>query len=232
MMKVGVFTDPHYSSREFTCGNRYNSRSLEKIRQAYAFFEKEACDLVICLGDLSDTDDSHEKELENLRAVAAVICGSRLRTVCVMGNHDAFAFTQEEFYTVLDGCRPEPVTVDGKTILFADACYFRSGARYMPGDTDWTDTFCPHTEELKAQLAAAQGEVCLCLHQNVDPDIRSDHRLYNAGAIHEMLRCSGKVKAVWQGHYHPGGQSEHDGIRYRTFPAMCENEDAVFVEEF
>ena len=33
-MKLGIFTDSHYSSQEVTCGNRYNSRSLEKIRKA------------------------------------------------------------------------------------------------------------------------------------------------------------------------------------------------------
>ena len=33
-MKIGIFTDSHFSSAEVTCGNRYNSRSLEKIRRA------------------------------------------------------------------------------------------------------------------------------------------------------------------------------------------------------
>ena len=230
-MKIGIFTDAHYSSKTLTCGNRYNSRSLEKIRQAYAFFEKEGCNLVVCLGDLTDTDDTHEKEAENLREIAAVIHGSPLPTVCVMGNHDAFAFTQEEFYALLGGCRPEAVKADGKTLLFADACYFKDGRRYGPGDTDWTDTFCPHTQELQAQLAAAGGDVYLFLHQNLDPDIRSDHRLYNAGDINAMLRENGRVKAVFQGHYHAGGESVHGGIRYVTFPALCENENVFFVRE-
>ena len=46
-----------------------------------------------------------------------------------------------------------------------------------------------------------------------------------------MLARSGRVKTVYQGHYHPGAESIHDGIKYVTFPAMCESEGAYFVIE-
>ena len=49
--------------------------------------------------------------------------------------------------------------------------------------------------------------------------------------IHAILRTSGKVKALFQGHYHFGRQSAHDGISYTTFIAMCENEKAFFTVE-
>ena len=85
-MKIGIFTDSHYSSQEVTCSVRYNSKSLEKIKAAYSHFEKEQCDLVICLGDLIDHEDSHQKEIENLTKVAKVIKNSAVKTVCLMGN--------------------------------------------------------------------------------------------------------------------------------------------------
>ena len=49
-MKIGLYTDSHYSSQEVTCGCRYNSRSLDKIRAAYDFFERSSCDFlrIIC----------------------------------------------------------------------------------------------------------------------------------------------------------------------------------------
>ena len=56
MIRLGIFTDPHYSSQEITCSKRYNSRSLEKIRQACRFFEERDCDLIVCLGDLIDRE--------------------------------------------------------------------------------------------------------------------------------------------------------------------------------
>ena len=61
-MKIGLFADAHYSSQEITCGKRYNSLSLEKIRQAYRFFAEKDCDLIVCLGDLIDREDDRETQ--------------------------------------------------------------------------------------------------------------------------------------------------------------------------
>ncbi len=229
MVKIGVFTDSHYSSQKVTCGRRYNSRSLEKIRQAYASFEAGNCDLVICLGDLTDKEDSRAKERSNLKEIADVINKSLLKSICVMGNHDAFTFTYAEFYEILGGCRPETVKAEGKHLLFLDACHFKNGKHYQPGDTDWTDTFYPYVEELEKQIEEAEGDVYVFLHQNIDPDICENHRLYNFEEINRILHESGKVKAVYQGHYHPGMTGRHGEIAYFTFPAMCENENAWYI---
>ena len=53
----------------------------------------------------------------------------------------------------------------------------------------------------------------------------------NAAEVRKILEESGRVHLVLQGHYHPGAEHEHNGIRYTTFPAMCERDDAVFVLE-
>jgi len=112
-----------------------------------------------------------------------------------------------------------------------DACYLRSGAHYIPGPFDWTDTFYPHTEQLSQTLETLSGNVYVFMHQNIDPEIREDHRLYNDAQIRSILEKSGKVRAVYQGHYHPGHRAEVNGISYVTLPAMCENEQAYFVVE-
>lgn len=229
ILKLGIFTDPHYSSREVTCGNRYNSKSLQKIRDAYDFFALQKCDLVVCLGDLTDQDDSHEKEVCNLKEISNVINGCAIKTVCLMGNHDAFTFSESEFYEILHLEKPTCVEVENKTFLFLDACYFKNGNHYLPGDRDWTDTFFPYTKELKQRLEDAAGDVYIFIHQNTDPNIREDHRLHNSAEINSILQKSKKVKAVFQGHYHSGMKSEYANIAYLTFPAMCENEDAYYV---
>ncbi len=228
-MKIGIFTDAHYSSQAVTCGNRYNSKSLEKIRQAYNFFQSEKCDLIVCLGDLTDTEVSHEKEMENLKEIANVINTCPIKSICLMGNHDAFAFTEAEFYEILGDCKPKNMIMKEKTLLFLDACYFKNGNHYLPGDTDWKDTFYPHTDDLKRQIDEAWDNVYIFIHQNLDPCIREDHRLYNSIEINNMLQKSGKVKAVYQGHYHPGTESEHGNVEYVTFSAMCENENAHYI---
>ena len=230
-MKLGLFTDSHYSSQEVTCGCRYNSRSLEKMSKAYEAFEQAGCELVICLGDLTDHEESHAQEILNLQAAAKVMVGSQIPTFCVMGNHDGFSFTVEEFYGLLGTQQPQVYRAGEKTLLFLDACFFQSGAHYMPGDSDWTDTFLPDPEKLKHQLEAAEGEVIVFLHQNIDPEIREDHCLHNRARVREILEQSGKVRTVYQGHYHPGKVTEHNGIRYVTLPAMCEGEGRWRIEE-
>ena len=229
-MKVGFFTDSHYSSQAVTCTNRYNNQSLRKILEAYDYFVRENCDLVICLGDLTDKDTDHAREITNLQEMAEVIHSCPIPTICLMGNHDAFSFTADAFYDIL-GCRPQTMEAEGKRLIFLDACYFKSGQHYQPGDSDWTDTFYPFTPELKQQLAGYDGDIYVFLHQNIDPTIRQDHMLHNAAEINRILAESGRVKAVFQGHYHWGKTSSHGGIRYITFPAMCENEHCYFVDE-
>jgi len=230
-MKLGFFTDSHYSSQEITCGKRYNSRSLEKIKEAYSFFEQEKCDLIICLGDITDKEDTKEKETENLKEIASVISASHIRTVCVMGNHDAFTFTKHDFFTILNGCFETKIETDDKTLLFLDTCYFSNGTHYSPGDSNWRDTYLPNAAELRSQIKLAASDVYIFMHQNIDPDISKDHRLSNDSEVRDIIKESGKVKAVFQGHYHAGKQSNHDGIEYITFPAMCEKDNAFFIKE-
>ena len=230
-MKIGFFADSHYSSLPLSCGNRYHSKSLDKIKQAYKHFEKENCDLVVCLGDLIDTEDFHEKEIENLKEIAAVIDNSPIKTVCLMGNHDAFAFAQEDFYKILKGCKPENINTEGKLLIFLDCCYFKSGKHYMPGDTDWTDTYYPYFDELKKEIENSNQEIYIFTHQNLDINAPSNHCLYNMEEINAFLQANPNVKTVYQGHYHKGEESINGSVRYKTFPAMCEIDEGYFIEE-
>lgn len=231
-MKIGIFTDSHYSTAELTCGNRYNSRSLAKIKQALQSFSEEKCDLVVCLGDLIDQEADHSLEVANLRKVSEVFSGCSIPICVLMGNHDAFAFDVEEFYNVLGvQYRPQNVRGHADNLLFLDTCYFKSGKHYQPGDWDWTDTFLPNAEELEELLGELPADACIFMHQNIDPSIPENHRLFNDAQVREIFERSKKVKMVLQGHYHPGMRSEHNGISYITYPAMCENEKAYYLLE-
>ena len=230
-MKIGIFTDSHYSSQTVTCGNRYNSQSLRKIKEAYEHFQKENCDLIVCLGDLIDHEDEKEKVVENLKAVAEVLRNTPIPSVCVMGNHDAFTLEVEEFYRILGTAQTEDLLLEDCRLLFLDACYLKNGRHYQPGDDDWTDTYYPFGEQLLEKLRDANEKCYVFLHQNIDPAIPKNHRLWNDGDLFCMINKSGVVKAVFQGHYHPGCQSEYAGVPYIALPAMCENEGAYFVFE-
>lgn len=231
-MKIGIFTDSHYSSAKLTCDKRYNSESLRKIREAFDYFLKENCNLVICLGDLTDCEKGHDQEIANLKKISNVIKEYSIKTFVLMGNHDAFSFEEDEFYSILgENCRPQNICLEGKNLVFIDACYFKNGKHYKPGDSDWTDTFYPEAEQLKEYLSMLSGDTFLFMHQNIDPAIHVSHRLFNSGELFDMIDRCQKVCGVYQGHYHPGAKSEYNGIQYITFPAMCENEGAYYILE-
>ncbi len=230
-MKIGIFTDTHYSSKPLTCQKRRNNLSLGKIKDAYELFKKEKCDLVVSLGDLIDIDDSHELEKKHLAEIRDVISSYDIPTVCMMGNHDAFAFSVDEFYGTLRGYAPQTIEQEGKLLLFLDACYFKSGRHYAPGDSDWTDTFLPNSDELNSLLQTYAEEIVIFIHQNIDPAVQKDHRLDNADEIHRMILNSRNVKKVFQGHYHTGNISTYGDLTYYTLPAVCENNNAYFVFE-
>lgn len=227
-MKLGLFADSHFSTAELTCGNRYNSQGLARIEKACRQFVEAGCNRIVCLGDLIDHEPVHETEVDNLKKVAQVFRNCPVPVTVIMGNHDAFSFTREEFYGILgEECRPADLYGEAVSLLFADACYFRNGKPYGPGDSDWTDTCIPDTEELRKRIEAATGNVYLFLHQNLDPMVESHHILSNAPDIRRILEQSGKVRAVCQGHYHPGNKTGRNGIQYFTLPSLCTYEDAV-----
>jgi predicted phosphodiesterase len=214
-----------------TCGIRYNSLGAERIKKGLEFFEKEKCDLIICLGDLIDCEAEHSKEIENLTQLSEILSKCSTPIFAVMGNHDGFAFDVDEFYGIL-GERFRPKNIFGdKNLIFLDACFFKNGEHYKRGDHDWTDTYLPRAEKLNDILKNAIGDTFIFIHQNLDPEICENHRLYNDGEVRDILEKSGKVKTVFQGHYHLGHESTCQGIKYITYPALCENENALFVTE-
>ena len=149
---------------------------------------------------------------------------SAIPTVCLMGNHDAFVMTPERFYQVLGVGAPRDLCINGRSFVFLDACYFKNGQHYAPGDSDWKDTFYPFAEELREKLTRLAAPTYVFLHQNVDPSVPQSHRLFNWQEVFSLINQSGVVKAVFQGHYHRGCVSEHDGVSYITLAAMCESD--------
>ena len=231
-MKIGLFSDPHYSSQELTGGNRHNCLSLGKMRLALERFAAAGCDRVICLGDLTDTEDTKEKEIANMREIAALFAEFPMPITVIMGNHDAYVFEAEEFYALLGGCEPTPVHGEGVHLLFIDANYTAQGVKYTPHRFSWDDVGLPDPDGLQAQLAQLSGDVYLFMHQNIDLSIpAADHRLANADTVCDLIEQSGKVKAVYQGHFHWGHRSQHNGVDYITLPAMAVYDDTEIIIE-
>ena len=69
------------------------------------------------------------------------------------------------------------------------------------------------------------------MHQNIDSAISQDHCLYNAESVRKIIVDSNVVKTVFQGHFHPGINSEYNGVEFLTLPAMCEGDDRYYTFE-
>lgn len=223
-MKVGLFTDAHASSIS-------GPAVLGRIEKAIKIFKKEKCDLVVFLGDLLHDDVSHEKEIENLKAVCKILQSFDGPVFAIIGNHDTNLFTKEEFYRILgEEFRPKNQMIDGKLLLFIDGCYFQTGEEYRPGRTGGVDTWYPYGNQLKQDLHQMDGDTAYVFtHQVLDLSSGSVQRILNAAEIRQILEESGKVRAVYQGHSHKLVESDINGIHYMTLPAMHDSENAYYV---
>ncbi len=233
-MKLALFTDPHYCDKEVTCRTRRPVLSYGKIREAMETFVREGVDFVLCLGDIIDKCDDPQMNIEKTKEIAALIRSYPLPFYSLMGNHDANVFTRREFNELVNDMpfpSPSSITVKGKTLILLNANYNDDGTPYVPGEVDWKNTYIPEEQlhRLAQQLSdPATTEAYVFLHQNLDPEVQKDHIVRNAAAVREIIRASGKVKAVFQGHYHKGHDTVIDGIPYYTLPAMCEGEENRF----
>lgn len=227
-MKLGLFTDPHYCSLDVTCRTRRPRLSYDKVSEAMAQFRAAEVDLVLCLGDLIDDCGDHAQNVAHLTALMARIRSYGLPFYSLMGNHDAQVFTRAAFDELTEGALP-PARLDigGHTLLFPETNVNDDGTPYIPGQVDWKNTAVSDaaTALLRTHLSAPDAaSVYVFTHQNLDPAVQIDHIVRNAETVRRMLRESGRVRAVYQGHYHRGHENVIDGIPYHTLPAMCEGE--------
>lgn len=230
-MKLGLFTDAHTSTKNTACGTRRPSMSFDKIRDAMDAFRDAGAEYVICLGDLVDECDTMEENTAVLTRLAAMIASYQIPFACVMGNHDYQNFTREEFRRLTGDDPGFPAFLrrcGTKTLIFLDTNYADTGEVYRRNALDWTNAFLPEEQMqfLRDTLAHPETkEAFIFLHQNLDPSVESHHIIRNAEEIRSIIHASGKVKAVFQGHYHPGKESIINKIPYHTLPAMCEGEE-------
>lgn len=226
-MKIGVFADPHYCSSDLLCRTRRPRLSYEKIRRVMENFVREGVSYAVCMGDLTDREETHDAELARLREITALIRSFGIPTCLIPGNHDYASFSAHELETV-GGFRIPPYSVDlpGLCWIVLDANYRSGGGRFDVVGTDWKDANLPPEQIgfLREKLAQTASPCWVLVHENLDPGVQTDHIIRNAAQVREILRESGKVRMVLQGHYHPGAEHTVDGIPYLTVPALCEGE--------
>ena len=228
-MKIGLFTDPHYSNKLEPSMNRYHSLSFEKIKEAMTFFKNENVDFVLCLGDLTDDCYDINDNSSALQGLIKMIDSFGLKFYSLMGNHDYTSFSEDEFNGLTNGAIPPFKIETNESVLVFLNCNFEDDeSLYVKRNVDWTNTYLPSVQIdlLKKELLSGK-EAYLFSHQNFDNEIDKNHIVRNSEYVRKVLK-NGNVKMFIQGHFHEGHDTEIDGVKYHTLPAMCEGKENFF----
>lgn len=230
--RFGIVTDPHYTNR--TYGTRYCDQSLDKLAECVELMNKQAVDFLVELGDFKDQDDPPDERttLSYLQAIEAEFKQFNGPIYHALGNHDMDSISKSQFLTNVENTDIAPelsyysFDVNGLHFVVLDANYTSAGIDYDHGNFNWTDALIPalELEWLDQDLASAEGPTIIFIHQLLDGT--GSHYVKNAADVRRILELSGKVMAVFQGHYHTGNYNEIQGIHYYTLKAMVEGSGA------
>lgn len=229
-MKLGVFTDPHYSGAD-TVKEKCPRLSIGKMKDAFAAFKAANVDLVVCLGDSLDHCSSHGEALGLMNEIKSLVRSAGVPFCAIPGNHDYQEFSAQELVSFGVCVPPCAEMLEGVCVILLDANYRSDMRRFDVAGAVWTDANLPPEQLafLEKTLAATDKPCIVLIHECLDPAIPETHRVNNADAVRAVLEASGKVKLVLEGHYHAGGDSVINGIRYCTVPGMCVGEQNSFV---
>jgi len=228
-VRFGIVTDCHYADTD-PAGTRFYRESLDKLSECVARMNAEGVDFLIELGDFKDQDRPpvESRTLQHLQTVEAVFREFAGRRYHVLGNHDMDSLSKRQFLENVENTGVDPMRsyysfdVRGLHGIVLDANYKADGSDYDHGDFDWTDANIPPHELdwLRRDLTNSRGPVVVFIHQLLDGT--GSVYVKNAAEVREVLRASGRVLAVFQGHHHEGAYSHLDGIHYYTLKATVE----------
>lgn len=221
-LRIGLVADIHHADRD-TAGSRHYRESLAKYAEAAQRFAAEGAALQIALGDSIDSAASLEAEKGHLQRVVERLAAGLRPSHFVVGNHCVNYLTKREFLDIV-GQEQSFYAFDqgGYHFVLLDACFRSDGVAYARENFTWTDANIPPDQLawLRDDLASTDLPTLVCVHQRLDAE--PPYGIGNAAEVRQILEDSGKVRAVLQGHYHPGDYRELGGIHYATLMAMVE----------
>ncbi|MGQ1785674.1 metallophosphoesterase [Saccharicrinis sp. GN24d3] len=233
-LRFGWVTDIHYAEAPVKWG-RYYSEGVFKLKEAVNLFNSENVTFAIETGDLKDQSELPvEKEtlgyLKKIENEFAQFKGPRYH---VLGNHDLDSLSKEQFMSHVENTGIDKSKTyyffehAGFRFVVLDACFKSNGADYDHDNFDYRDTNIPQEEILWLAdvLKKSDKPVVIFVHQLLDGE--GDLYINNASAVRDVLKASGNVAAVFQGHHHDGGAKVIDGILYYTLKALVEGSGAA-----
>lgn len=225
ILRFGVIADPQYADLAANRAlDRHFRQSLAKLSQAIGTFEGEDLDFIVTLGDLVD------RGWENFEAPLEIYRRSRHECLFLPGNHDFlveperiaevydtlgmpspyYSFVRSGIRFIVTDCCEESLfatVADPARHASAKARLERLEAAGAQNAKDWNAgisgrQFTWIAGQLKAARAADQAVIVMG-HYPLYP--QTDHALWDAGALAELLSGAPHVLAYLCGHDHRGG---------------------------
>ncbi len=219
---MGLVTDLHYADKP-PAGNRHYRETLRKFDAAAQQFARDDVDFVVELGEFVDAADSLETEKAYLTTITKRFAAAEEEHHYVLGNHCGHTLTKPEFLEIV-GQPKSYYSFDkgGYHFVVLDACFRSDGQPYGRKNSAWTDSNIPavEIEWLEDDLAQTRNKTIAFVHQRLD--VEGHYGVKNAANVRQVLEESGKVQAVFQGHYHRNDHKAIGGIQYCTLVAMVD----------
>lgn len=232
-MKLGLFSDPHYCECDDIGGGRRPSLSYDKIKAAMEAFKENKVDLCICMGDLTDhaEGDTKADAKNNLKRIMSLITSYEIPFYLVVGNHDYLILNGDDLKEENIDTPPYKIETEKYNFIALDGNYRSNMERFDKAGVVWDDSNLPpfQLDYLKKALASSEKPCIVLVHENLDPTVHYQHIIKNADEARKIIKESGKVKMVIQGHFHEGSYQIIDGIPYLTIKGMCQGEENPYV---
>lgn len=227
-MKFLSFTDMHYSDVDMA-GERKRPQSLEKVKMALTQHGGD-CDFIVNFGDTADLFEEGKEQTLLWKETADVLKDYGKKYYCLIGNHDTS--TDKNTWAEIMGMpsRYYSFVCDGYKVLVLDPNQNDEKNPYPDEEIRWADCYIDDEqfEWMKKELDEAEGDVIVFSHELFilgSRDNDDDHVIRNREKLIDLIEKSGKVKAVFSGHYHYGDRASHNGIEYITFRSICLEDD-------
>jgi len=221
-LRIGLITDLHHADKP-AAGSRFYRETIPKLNSAAEEFQKTGLNFVVELGDLIDAADSVETELNYLHTINREFSKLSSDRHYVLGNHCVDTLTKTEFLQEV-GQKESYYSFDraGFHFIVLDACFRNDGVPYGRKNSKWNDANIPpaELEWLREDLKSTKLRTIVFVHQRLD--VTTDHGVNNCVEVRDILKNSGHVLAVFQGHSHQNDLKDFDGIHYCTLVAMVE----------
>ncbi len=250
-IRIGIFTDAHYSATKDNTAERFYRNSRKKIASAVQTFNESKVDMVLSLGDIVDNDyDDYED-------IGRLLDQLNMPVYKVLGNHDFVTpFSEEQQKAAIEVLgiseRYFSIVKGSIRLIFLDssdiATYshplesteYREAAKILATLKDdlalnakkyngaigqeqmsWLE------DQLKEASSLSQTAICF-LHIPLAIAGAEKYTLWNGEDVTDLLSGYPCAKAVIAGHHHAGGYSSNGGLHHITLKGMVQGEETSY----